>query len=99
MTNQDILTRISALRNAKKLSARELSLRIGMSAQYVGQLEHGKITLSVPVLLSILEELDVTVDEFFYTPMEHYSTDKALFDVIKGLPHEKKVALLHFILS
>ena len=97
MEMQAILIKISALRNARKLSARELSLRIGMSAQYIGQLEHGKITLSVPVLLSILEVLDVTPEEFFYETSADYAEDKALLAAIKTLPKDKKAALLYFI--
>ena len=97
MEMQVILIKISALRNAKKMSARELSLRIGMSAQYIGQLEHGKITLSVPVLLSILQVLEITPEEFFYTTSPDYAEDMALLSDIKTLPKDKKAALLYFI--
>lgn len=97
MEMQAILIKISALRNARKLSARELSLRIGMSAQYIGQLEHGKITLSVPVLFSILEVLDVTPEEFFYETSPDYAEDMALLAAINTLSKDKKAALLYFI--
>ena len=37
------------------MSAREVSLRMGMSAQYVAQLESGRIVLTVEKLLDIKE--------------------------------------------
>ena len=54
MEINDVLTRIGYVRNNANLSARELSLRMGMSVQYVAQLESGRIVLTVEKLLKIL---------------------------------------------
>jgi transcriptional regulator with XRE-family HTH domain len=55
MEIKDVLTRIGYVRNSAGLSAREVSLRMGMSPQYVAKLEGGHIVLTVEKLLEILE--------------------------------------------
>ena len=51
MEIKEVLSRIGYVRNKAKLSAREVSLRIGMSAQYVAQVESGRIVLTMEKLL------------------------------------------------
>ena len=97
MDIKDILQKIAKLRNEANLSARELSLRIGMSAQYIGQVERGRITLSVEVLLRILEVLKVPLEKFFSPSTETYETDKALLNYLYAITKKKKEALLNFI--
>ena len=65
------------------MSAREVSLRMGMSAQYVAQLESGRIVLTVEKLLDILKICDFPVEQkgthnSFYQKIE-------LADVIEAL--------------
>lgn len=55
MDIKEVLSRIGYVRNSAGLSAREVSLRMGMSPQYVAQLESGRIVLTVEKLLQILE--------------------------------------------
>ena len=97
MTVQDVLLRIAALRSEQHLSARELSGRIGMSSQYCNQLEHGKITLSVDKLLSILEVCGTTPERFFYHDVSQYDVDRELLDLLNVMPKAKKEALLAFL--
>ena len=54
MEIKEILARIGYVRNKAGLSAREVSLRIGMSPQYVAQVESGRIVLTIEKLLQIL---------------------------------------------
>ena len=54
MEIKEILSRIGYVRNQANLSARELSLRIGMSPQYIAQVESGRIVLTVEKLLKKL---------------------------------------------
>ena len=65
MEIKEVLTRIGYVRNTKNLSAREVSLRIGMSPQYVAQLESGRIVLTVEKLLQILEVCEFPIVRFF----------------------------------
>ena len=64
MNIKEVLSRIGFVRNTKNLSAREVSLRIGMSPQYVAQLESGRIVLTVEKLLQILEGCEFPVERF-----------------------------------
>ena len=96
MDMTEILLKLSKLRTEANLSARELSLRIGMSAQYFGQVERGRITLSVPVLLKILEVLKVSPAKFF-SSSDAYDTDMALLNHLKMFPKKKREALLLFL--
>ena len=60
------------------MSAREVSLRMGMSAQYVAQLESGRIVLTVEKLLDILKICDFPVERFFSADINDYELDKEL---------------------
>lgn len=57
--------RLSQLRSAKSISAREMSLAIGQSEGYINGLENGKNFPSMLVFFYICEYLGVTPDEFF----------------------------------
>ena len=57
--------RIAFLRTEKKLSARELSLRLGQSVGYINHIEIGKSNPSMEMMFYICEELGVTMSEFF----------------------------------
>ncbi|MBQ6882961.1 MAG: helix-turn-helix transcriptional regulator, partial [Clostridia bacterium] len=78
MEIKEILTRIGYVRNKANLSAREVSLRMGMSAQYVAQLESGRIVLTVEKLLQILEICDFSVERFFSPNIVDYNVDNEL---------------------
>ncbi len=64
MTINEILTRLGFVRNSANLSARELSLRIGMSPQYIAQVERGRIVLTMEKLLQILEVCNFPIERF-----------------------------------
>ncbi len=97
MKIKDVLLRIGYARNKAHLSARELSLKMGMSSQYVAKLEGGNITLSVKKLLDILRICDFNEEKFFYENLHEYDTDHELFTLIKNLPMEKKRHLIEFL--
>ena len=63
---EDILSRrLSALREAKKVSAREMSLSIGQNESYINRIENGKAFPSMQGFFYICEYLGVTPEEFF----------------------------------
>ena len=97
MEIKEILTRIGYVRNKANLSAREVSLRMGMSAQYVAQLESGRIVLTVEKLLQILEICDFSVERFFSPNITDYNVDNELKDLIESLPTNKKKNIIEFI--
>lgn len=97
MEIKDVLSRIGFVRNQANLSARELSGRMGMSPQYMAQVESGRIVLTVEKLLEILEICNFPVDRFFSPDINDYNVDKELETLINALPTEKKKHIIEFI--
>ena len=92
MTKEEVLSRVGYVRNLVNLSARELSLRMGMSPQYMAQVEQGRIVLTVEKLLLILDICSFPVERFFSCNIE-YEADDELTKLIKSLPADKKKKL------
>ena len=97
MEIKEVLTRIGYVRNTKNLSAREVSLRIGMSPQYVAQLESGRIVLTVEKLLQILEVCEFPIVRFFSPNIADYNVNEELKNLIEDLPLNKKKNIIEFI--
>ena len=97
MEIKEILSRIGYVRNKANLSAREVSLRMGMSPQYVAQLESGRIVLTVEKLLQILEICQFPVERFFSSNIVEYNVDNELKLLIESLPLDKKKNIIEFI--
>ena len=97
MEIKDVLSRIGYVRNKANLSAREVSLRMGMSPQYVAQLESGRIVLTVEKLLQILEICEFPIERFFSSNIVDYDIDNELKLLIESLPIDKKKNIVEFI--
>ena len=97
MEIKEILTRLGYVRNKANLSAREVSLRMGMSPQYVAQLESGRIVLTVEKLLQILEICEFPIERFFSCNIADYNVDNELKALIESLPLNKKKNIIEFI--
>ena len=78
-------------------NTREVSLRIGMSPQYVAQLESGRIVLTVEKLFQILDVCDFPIERFFSPNIESYNVDLELKHLIDNLPIDKKKNIIEFI--
>ena len=96
MEIKEILSRIGYVRNKANLSAREVSLRMGMSPQYVAQLESGRIVLTVEKLLLILEICDFPIERFFSLNIADYHIDNELKGLLESLPTDKKKNIIDF---
>ena len=97
MEVKEILSRIGYVRNKANLSAREVSLRMGMSPQYVAQLESGRIVLTVEKLLQILKICEFPIERFFSSNIDDYNVDNELKLLIESLPLDKKKNIIEFI--
>lgn len=97
MEIKEILTRIGYVRNKANLSAREVSLRMGMSSQYVAQVESGRIVLTVEKLLQILSICEFPIERFFSSNIDDYDVDIELKELIESLPSNKKKNIIEFI--
>ena len=97
METKDILLRIGYVRNEANLSAREVSLRMGMSPQYVAQIESGRIVLTIDKLLLILEICNFPIERFFSSNIQEYNEDNELLKLIEKLPTKKKYYITEFL--
>ncbi|MCX7835619.1 MAG: helix-turn-helix domain-containing protein [bacterium] len=62
--------RIKDLRQAAELTQEELAERAGLSKGFISQVERGLSNLSIENLEAILAALNVTLTEFFSTPVQ-----------------------------
>lgn len=97
MEIKEVLTRIGYVRGTKNLSAREVSLRIGKSPQYVAQLESGRIVLTIEKLLQILEVCEFPIERFFSKNIADYDANEELKSLIETLPSNKKKNIIEFL--
>lgn len=65
MNEKFFAERLSALREAKGVSAREMSLAIGQSANYINKIENRKAYPSMEAFYYICEYLGVSPKDFF----------------------------------
>ena len=65
MTENDFSLRLSKLREARGVSARDMSLSMGQNAGYIYNIEAGKSKPSLSGFFYICEYLDITPYEFF----------------------------------
>lgn len=94
MDYKEIVRREVALRNAKNLSARELSLRMGKSSNYISKAECFDFKLTLENLFSIFEICGTTAEEFFYEKPERYSSDKAILNYFSRITPAQRDALI-----
>lgn len=96
MTNEEVITRISILRVRANLSARALSIAIEKSDGYIHNLETARNFLpSLSTLLKIIEACGSTPEEFFYSDIHQYKTDKKALDFLKTLSETQKEAIMN----
>ena len=65
MDEQRFPIRLAALRTAKNVSAREMSLALGQNDSYINRIENRRSLPSMQVFFYICEYLGVTPAEFF----------------------------------
>lgn len=80
--------RISKLRLAKGVSARDMSLSIGQSPNYINGIENGAGFPSMAVFFYICEYLGVTPSEFFDSQSQEPVKERELLQAVKGLNSE-----------
>ena len=95
MDKIEIINRISQLRTRANLSARALSLSVGLSSCYINRLESKKDFLpSLEVLLDIIEACGSTTEEFFYKNPLSYKKDMEIIDLLSRADEDTKTAIL-----
>lgn len=80
-----ISDRIAALRIAKNISARDMSLSLGQSQSYINNIENGKSLPSMQMFLYICEFLEIAPKDFFDENIVEPITFTELLDAFKSL--------------
>lgn len=86
--------RLSALRIARNVSAREMSLSLGQGAGYINNIENGGNLPSMGMFFEICEFLEVSPDAFFAYTAQSRPGGTRLLALLEALPKEKRDVLL-----
>jgi len=98
MEKKEIIERISKLRTRANLSARALSLNIGMNKSYINRMETKQDFLpSMDAFLDIIESCGSTPAEFFYYDINQYAKDKEIIELLSKASDEKKTAIISLL--
>ena len=90
----DIIHRIGYFRTQANLSARETSLRLGYSEQFMKRIENKSVELKVRTLLDFFDIVDITPQDFFYMGEHYNKEDKNVLDLYNNLSLESKQTIL-----
>ena len=85
---------LAQLRTAKGISARDMSLSLGLSESYINKIENKKAFPSMKVFFYICEYFSISPEDFFDQSIDCPSQLNELIQDLKGLD-EKQIASLH----
>ena len=91
---QFLIDRLGVLRTRQKFSARELSLRLGFSVNYINRFESGNFSIPAEVLLEAIEICGSTPEEFFSPDISKFPVHKELITEFDRLMPESKQYIL-----
>ena len=89
MTKEEFALRLAKLRQARSVSARDMSLSMGQSPSYISSIENGSAFPSMTGFFYICEYLHVTPGEFFAEDVEEPAWLQDLMDAAKHLNRDK----------
>ena len=94
MEKDSFSLRLSRLREEKGVSARDMSLSLGCSENYINNIENKLAYPSMTTFFYICEYLGITPQEFFETENKNPAKTKELLDTVKGLSNEQLDSLI-----
>ncbi len=97
ITYNDIINRIGFFRNKANLSARETSLRLGYSEQFIKRIENKSVELKVKTLLDFCEIVDITPQDFFYLGDSYNKEDKNVLELFNNLSLENRQMIIELM--
>lgn len=88
--------RIKEIRCAKKLTQEYLAAKTGVNVSHISNIETNKVKVSLTLLVSICNTLDVTMDYLLENEYHNPTsiTEKELFNTIKDMDNAKLETLL-----
>lgn len=88
MEREDFCKRMVQLRMSKGVSARDMSLSLGQSPNYINGIESGKNYPSMETFFYICDYFGITPKEFFDMDSTNPTKATELMEIIKSLPNE-----------
>ncbi len=85
-----IVQRVQYFRNEAKLSARELSQRMGLSPSYISKFEMGELNIPADNLLDVINICGILPEEFFCENFREYPKEKEFLMAFRNLSDENK---------
>ena len=100
MINEDnFVERLSQLREAKQVSAREMSLSIGQNCSYINRIENKKAFPSMQCFFYICDYLQISPQEFFDDKSQDPHTLKELMEASKTLSPKQLELVANIVLE
>ena len=100
MINEDnFAERLSQLREAKQVSAREMSLSIGQNCSYINRIENKKAFPSMQCFFYICDYLQISPQEFFDDKSQDTHTLKELMEASKTLSPKQLELVANIVLE
>ena len=90
----EVINRIGFFRTKANLSARETSLRLGYSEQFMKRIENKSVELKVSTLLDFLDIVDITPQDFFYMGEHYNKEDKNVLELYNNLSDDGKQTII-----
>ena len=90
----DVINRIGFFRSKANLSARETSLRLGYSEQFMKRIETKTVELKVSTWLDFLDIVDISIQDFFYLGEQYNKEDKNILELFNNLSNENKQTII-----
>lgn len=94
MEREDFCKRLVQLRMSKGVSARDMSLSLGQSPNYINGIEGGKNYPSMETFFYICDYFGITPKEFFDMDSTNPTKANELFEIIKSLPNDQMDLLI-----
>ena len=86
---EDFIKRLVQLRMNKGVSARDMSLSIGQSPNYINGIENGDSYPSMTTFFYICDYFGITPKEFFDIDATNPTKASELMEIVKSLPNDK----------
>ena len=93
MTKEEFALRLAKLRQARGVSARDMSLSMGQNPGYINNIESGKSMPSLTGIFYICDYLHITPQEFFAEDVEEPAWLQDLMDAARHLNRDKQAHL------